>query len=224
MLNASHGKVVIGGERDLADLYLAPTVVTDLTAEDSLMTEEIFGPILPILTVGGVEEALQLINSRDKPLSLYVFSTDKQVAELFKARTSSGSMVFNDAVVHLSVETLPFGGNNPHQPLSPQSCPSVQELEPAGWGVTTGDTPSPPSLMRSLSSSGTSAGGKIQISNSSGETEMKIFLSIISNTYVGLENISERQDTRPMHSGRLTDWIFWSKTEKFPPSSSFCPT
>ena len=110
MLNASRGKVVIGGETDLEDLYIAPTVVTDLTAEDSLMTEEIFGPILPILTVNSAEEALQLINSRDKPLSLYVFSTDKQVAELFKARTSSGSMVFNDAVVHLSVETLPFGG------------------------------------------------------------------------------------------------------------------
>ena len=110
MLTASEGKVVIGGERDLEDLYIAPTVVTDLTAEDSLMTEEIFGPILPILTVNNVEEAVQLINSRDKPLSLYVFSTDKQVAELFKARTSSGSMVINDAVVHLSVETLPFGG------------------------------------------------------------------------------------------------------------------
>ena len=110
MLNASQGNVVIGGERDVDDLYIAPTVVTDLTAEDSLMTEEIFGPILPILTVNNAEEALQLINSRDKPLSLYVFSTDKKVAELFKARTSSGSMVFNDAVVHLSVETLPFGG------------------------------------------------------------------------------------------------------------------
>jgi len=110
MLDATRGKIVIGGERDLEDLYIAPTVVTDVTAEDSLMTEEIFGPILPILTVKNVKEALQLVNSRDKPLSLYVFSTDKTVAELFKAQTSSGSMVINDAVVHLSVETLPFGG------------------------------------------------------------------------------------------------------------------
>jgi len=110
MLDATRGKVVIGGERDLEDLYIAPTVVTDVTAEDSLMTEEIFGPILPILSVKNVKEALQLVNSRDKPLSLYVFSTDKTVAELFKAQTSSGSMVINDAVVHLSVETLPFGG------------------------------------------------------------------------------------------------------------------
>ena len=110
MLNNSQGKVVIGGQRDLEDLYIAPTVVTDGTAEDSLMTEEIFGPILPILTVKNVREALQLINSRDKPLSLYVFSADKNVAELFKAQTSSGSVVINDAVVHLSVETLPFGG------------------------------------------------------------------------------------------------------------------
>ena len=127
MLDATRGKIVIGGERDLEDLYIAPTVVTDVTAEDSLMTEEIFGPILPILSVESVKEALQLVNSRDKPLSLYVFSTDKTVAELFKAQTSSGSMVINDAVVHLSVETLPFGGNNPYtqSSLLPQHFPGV---------------------------------------------------------------------------------------------------
>lgn len=110
MLSGSKGQVVIGGERDKKELYIAPTVVTGVTSQDSLMREEIFGPILPILTVGDVEEAINIINNRDKPLSLYVFSTNKAVAEVFKARTSSGSMVINDAVVHLSVETLPFGG------------------------------------------------------------------------------------------------------------------
>merc|ERR1711990_320774 len=84
--------------------------VTEVTAQDSLMQEEIFGPILPIVTVRDLEEAVTLINSGEKPLSLYVFSTKKSVAEIFKTRTSSGSMVINDAVVHLSVETLPFGG------------------------------------------------------------------------------------------------------------------
>ena len=159
MLDATRGKIVIGGERDLEDLYIAPTVVTDVTAEDSLMTEEIFGPILPILTVKNVKEALQLVNSRDKPLSLYVFSTDKTVAELFKAQTSSGSMVINDAVVHLSVETLPFGGNNRYD-CSPSlsHLHTFQGLEPAGWGVTTAATPSSLSPMRNLSWSGTSAG------------------------------------------------------------------
>lgn len=110
MLSGSLGKVVIGGERVKEDLFISPTVVTDVTAHDSLMQEEIFGPILPIVTVRHVEEAVSFINSRDKPLSLYVFSTNQTVAEVFKTRTSSGSMVINDAVVHLSVETLPFGG------------------------------------------------------------------------------------------------------------------
>jgi len=110
MLSGSLGKVVIGGERVQEDLFISPTVVTDVTANDSLMQEEIFGPILPIVTVRHVEEAVSFINSRDKPLSLYVFSTNQTVAEVFKTRTSSGSMVINDAVVHLSVETLPFGG------------------------------------------------------------------------------------------------------------------
>jgi len=110
MLSASRGEVVIGGEREEKELYIAPTVLTGVTAQDSLMREEIFGPILPIVSVTDVEEAVNIINSRDKPLSLYVFTTIKAVADTFKTRTSSGSMVINDAVVHLSVETLPFGG------------------------------------------------------------------------------------------------------------------
>ena len=68
MLSGSKGQVVIGGERDKKELYIAPTVVTGVTSQDSLMREEIFGPILPILTVGDVEEAINIINNRDKPL------------------------------------------------------------------------------------------------------------------------------------------------------------
>merc|ERR1719189_2029990 len=74
------------------------------------MMEEIFGPILPIMTVTSPAEAVKFITARPKPLSLYVFSKDKKVQKLFQSETSSGSMVMNDAVVHLSVETLPFGG------------------------------------------------------------------------------------------------------------------
>jgi len=112
-LTATQGKVAVGGQTDESDLYIAPTIVTGVTAEDSLMKEEIFGPILPILTVKSRQEAVDFINSRDKPLSLYVFSTDKETQNDFKNNTSSGSMVINDAIVHLSVETLPFGGVGP---------------------------------------------------------------------------------------------------------------
>ena len=68
MLSSSQGQTVIGGERDEKDLYIAPTVVTGVSTQDSLMREEIFGPILPIVSVTDVEEAVKIINSRDKPL------------------------------------------------------------------------------------------------------------------------------------------------------------
>jgi len=110
LLQSSQGKVVIGGETDQSDLYIAPTVVTGVKEDDSLMKDELFGPIFPIMNVTSPQEAIKFINSRHKPLSLYVFTKDKKVQKLFQSDTSSGSMVMNDAVVHLSVETLPFGG------------------------------------------------------------------------------------------------------------------
>lgn len=101
---------VIGGRSDADDLFIEPTVVTDVDMSDSTMQAELFGPIMPIVTVKNKEEAIQLINSRDKPLSLYVFSAKKDVSAAFKESTSSGSIVINDAIVQLSVDTLPFGG------------------------------------------------------------------------------------------------------------------
>merc|ERR1719445_764773 len=74
------------------------------------MKDEIFGPILPIVTVNSAEEAINIINSRDKPLALYLFSTSEKVQELFTKRTSSGGICINDTIMHLSVEELPFGG------------------------------------------------------------------------------------------------------------------
>jgi len=110
LLQSSQGKVVIGGETVQSDLYIAPTVVTGVKEDDSLMKDELFGPIFPIMNVTSPQEAIMFINSRPKPLSLYVFTKDKKVQKQFQSDTSSGSMVMNDAVVHLSVETLPFGG------------------------------------------------------------------------------------------------------------------
>jgi len=110
MLQATEGKVVIGGETDQADLFISPTVITGVSETEPMMREEIFGPLLPIINMTSPQEAVKFIVARDKPLSLYVFSNDKKVQKLFQSETSSGSMVMNDAVVHLSVETLPFGG------------------------------------------------------------------------------------------------------------------
>eukprot|EP00088_Acartia_fossae_P015533 TRINITY_DN18525_c1_g1_i1.p1 TRINITY_DN18525_c1_g1~~TRINITY_DN18525_c1_g1_i1.p1 ORF type:complete len:507 (-),score=75.73 TRINITY_DN18525_c1_g1_i1:234-1754(-) len=110
MLDKTRGKVY-GGATDPDDCYIQPTLVTGVDYKgDSLMQEEIFGPILPIITVKDKEEAIDLINSGEKPLTLYVFTKKKDVMDAFKLKTSSGSAVINDAIVHLSVETLPFGG------------------------------------------------------------------------------------------------------------------
>ena len=110
MLMSTKGKILVGGETDQSDKYIAPTIISGVSPEEPLMKEEIFGPILPIMNISSPEQAVQFINSRPKPLSLYVFSTNKATQNLIKSETSSGSLVMNDAVVHLSVETLPFGG------------------------------------------------------------------------------------------------------------------
>jgi len=110
LLDSSSGEVVVGGESDLDDLYISPTIIINVSKEDSIMKEEIFGPILPIYRVKDTQEAIDFINSREKPLALYVFSSKSSVLEAFKRGTSSGSLSANDAMVHMSVETLPFGG------------------------------------------------------------------------------------------------------------------
>lgn len=102
--------VAFGGEVDIDNKYIAPTLLTDVVHDDPIMREEIFGPVLPILRVSNVDEAIQFINEREKPLTLYVFSKDQRVIDRFIHETSSGSICANDTLVHLSIDTLPFGG------------------------------------------------------------------------------------------------------------------
>lgn len=90
--------------------YIEPTVIICGSFEDPIMQSEIFGPILPIVIVEDENEAIKLINSRDKPLSMYIFSQRDQLIEKFKMNTSSGSICVNDTVIHLIAEALPFGG------------------------------------------------------------------------------------------------------------------
>ena len=87
-----------------------PTVVVDPPLDSKLMQEEIFGPILPVLSHDGLEDAARFINERDRPLALYIWSKSKQTARNFLARTISGGAAVNLPLLHLSVEDLPFGG------------------------------------------------------------------------------------------------------------------
>ncbi|KCV69337.1 hypothetical protein H696_03769 [Fonticula alba] len=105
--------VVIGGETDEADLYIAPTVIVDVNPEQPIMKEEIFGPLLPIMVVDSPDQAIRFINSRDKPLALYCFSGTSSVIERFATETSSGGFVGNDVVTHFATPALPFGGVGP---------------------------------------------------------------------------------------------------------------
>ncbi|XP_073385182.1 aldehyde dehydrogenase family 3 member H1 isoform X2 [Physcomitrium patens] len=103
-------KIVHGGERDEKKLYIAPTLVCDALMDSFLMSEEIFGPILPIIKVQGEQEAIDIINARPKPLAAYVFTTNKAVEERMVKNVSSGGMVVNDTVMHFVNPGLPFGG------------------------------------------------------------------------------------------------------------------
>jgi acyl-CoA reductase-like NAD-dependent aldehyde dehydrogenase len=114
LLDKTTGKIVYGGERDAAQKYLSLTVVTDFPGNDvtkePLMSEELFGPIWPIITVSNVHEAIKFINERDKALSLYIFTEDMATQKLMLDNTTAGSVCVNDAIVQLTVSTLPFGG------------------------------------------------------------------------------------------------------------------
>nr|XP_015223297.1 PREDICTED: fatty aldehyde dehydrogenase-like [Lepisosteus oculatus] len=102
--------VVLGGEHDESQCYIAPTVLKDVTPQSKVMQEEIFGPVLPILSAGSVDEAIRFINEREKPLALYVFSLDNKLIKKVIAETSSGGVTANDCLLHYSVSALPFGG------------------------------------------------------------------------------------------------------------------
>lgn len=103
-------KVAHGGQTDRSDKYIAPTLMTDVSADDAVMQDEIFGPVLPIIKVRDVDEAIQMINSREKPLALYLFGEDAAVEERVLSRTTAGGVTVNHTILHLSNGNLPFGG------------------------------------------------------------------------------------------------------------------
>ncbi|GAB1599695.1 aldehyde dehydrogenase, dimeric NADP-preferring-like [Argonauta hians] len=103
-------KPAFGGEFCDKSLLITPTIITDVSPDDPLMQQEIFGPFLPIMTVETEDEAIQYIKQGEKPLTLYVFSSNKEIVHKFLSQTSSGTVCVNDVVVHGGLATLPFGG------------------------------------------------------------------------------------------------------------------
>ncbi len=107
------GTVVAGGRTDAGDKYIAPTVLTGVSPESPVMQEEIFGPILPIVRADDLDEAIAAIRKRDKPLSAYLFTRDKQAETRFLNDVSCGSACINDVMMFAAVHELPFGGVGP---------------------------------------------------------------------------------------------------------------
>jgi len=104
------GQILLGGTCDPERRRIAPTVIQVNDREDPLMQEELFGPLLPILEVDGLEQAIEWINQRPKPLALYLFSSSQANQETVLNNTSSGGVCFNDVVMQVGVPELPFGG------------------------------------------------------------------------------------------------------------------
>jgi len=105
-------KLEQGGYVDEKENYISPTILSQVTLEMPIMQEEIFGPILPILTYKKLEEAIYIIQSKPKPLALYIFSEDNGNIRKILKNTSSGGVVINGVILHLINENLPFGGVN----------------------------------------------------------------------------------------------------------------
>lgn len=104
------GSVFYGGQSDKKEGYISPTILTDIEPNASVMEEEIFGPILPVLTFKEIEEAIDIINKKPKPLAFYVFTEDDKNESLLMESCSFGGGAVNDVVAHLGNPNLPFGG------------------------------------------------------------------------------------------------------------------
>ncbi|XP_035841511.1 aldehyde dehydrogenase family 3 member F1 isoform X2 [Helianthus annuus] len=102
--------VVYGGVLDEESLFIEPTILVDPPLDSAIMTEEIFGPLLPIITLENIEDSINFIKARPNPLALYAFTENENLQKRLVSETSSGSLMFNDAILQYVVDALPFGG------------------------------------------------------------------------------------------------------------------
>ncbi|MBD2449535.1 aldehyde dehydrogenase [Nostoc sp. FACHB-152] len=105
-----NGEIIIGGETKLDELYIAPTIIDQVSLTDPVMQEEIFGPILPVIEYTDIAEAIALINSKPKPLALYLFTQNKDLQQRVLQEISCGGVCINDTMMHYAISSLPFGG------------------------------------------------------------------------------------------------------------------
>ncbi|MBV8965631.1 MAG: aldehyde dehydrogenase family protein [Mycobacteriaceae bacterium] len=112
-LATTKGTVALGGGSDAAKLRIEPTVVVDPDPDEPLMTNEIFGPILPVITVDSLDEAIAFVNSRPKPLAAYLFTKTKNVREKVIKEVPAGGMIVNHLAFQVTTTRLPFGGVGP---------------------------------------------------------------------------------------------------------------
>ena len=103
-------KVIVGGNTDESDLYIAPTVLDNVSFDDEVMQEEIFGPILPIIEFDSLDWAIKMVKNNPKPLALYIFSSNKKSIKKILHEISFGGGAINDTIMHLANSNLPFGG------------------------------------------------------------------------------------------------------------------
>ncbi|KAK4608382.1 hypothetical protein RGQ29_001978 [Quercus rubra] len=101
---------VFGGSVDKDNLFIEPTILVDHPLQAEIMTDEIFGPLLPIITPEKIEDSIQFINSKPKALAIYCFTKNKTLQRRMISETSSGSVTFNDTIIQYAADTLPFGG------------------------------------------------------------------------------------------------------------------
>ncbi|XP_075634309.1 aldehyde dehydrogenase family 3 member F1-like [Castanea sativa] len=102
--------IVYGGSMDEDNLFIEPTILVDPPLQAAIMTDEVFGPLLPIITLEKIEDSIQFINSRPKSLAIYCFTKNKTLQRMMISETSSGSVIFNDTIIQYAADTLPFGG------------------------------------------------------------------------------------------------------------------
>ncbi len=107
------GEIVCGGEVDLTSNYIEPTIIVDPALDSPIMTNEIFGALLPIVSIESFEKAKDFVKAREKPLSAYIFTKDKQQSKSWIKEISSGSQCINDVIMFNAVPELPFGGVGP---------------------------------------------------------------------------------------------------------------
>jgi len=110
LLKGLDDHIYAGGQIDKENRFIAPTIIRNPPLESQVMQEEIFGPILPVIPIESIDDAISFINSKSKPLALYIFSSDKKVVDKVINNTSSGAVGVNEVVMHFTCIELPFGG------------------------------------------------------------------------------------------------------------------